>query len=258
MTTELERTPAPELPDAQKLWELRDEFTRFMMAYKFGIDEIMTKINILREEFNHIHEYNPIEHVGSRLKSPESIMDKALRKGCPISIDDIGEQIQDIAGIRVTCSFLSDTYKIRDMIAAQNDITVIGERDYIANPKPNGYKSLHLIVQVPVFMSDRVVPVTVELQIRTIAMDFWASLEHKIFYKYDAHIPESLVQELTEAAEVANNLDIKMEKLHREVAKIKNAAQPDSGVVPLNDLKRLVLPPVLIESLALRQTNGST
>nr|WP_239020604.1 GTP pyrophosphokinase family protein [Nakamurella antarctica] len=229
--------------------QLREEFTRFVMGYKFGIDEIMTKINILREEFNHVHEYNPIEYVGSRLKSPESILAKALRKGCPITMDDIRDQILDIAGIRVTCSFLSDTYKIRDMIAAQHDITVLLERDYIANPKPNGYKSLHLIVSVPVYMSDRVVQVTVEIQIRTIAMDFWASLEHKIFYKYRGSVPAAMVEELAQAAAAANALDKQMEKLHVGITQIKRAGAPEQRALPAGDLSQLVIPQALLDAL---------
>jgi putative GTP pyrophosphokinase len=199
------------------LAELRSQLTRFMMSYKFGLDEVTTKINILKEEFTRIHDYSPIEHVGSRLKSPESILKKAIRKGATLDLDGIRDDVMDIAGIRVTCSFISDTYKIRDMLAQQQDLTVIREVDYIANPKPNGYKSLHLVVEVPVFMSDRVENVRVEVQIRTIAMDFWASLEHKIYYKYDREVPERLLDDLRQAAEVANRLDIEMERLHDEV-----------------------------------------
>jgi putative GTP pyrophosphokinase len=235
--------------ELSELRELRDEFTRFMMGYKFGIDEVMTKINILREEFNHAHEYNPIEHVSSRLKSPESILEKARRKNCGLSFDEIRGKIHDIAGVRVTCSFLSDTYKIRDMLARQRDITVLAERDYIAEPKANGYQSLHLIVEIPVFMSDRVQHVTVEIQIRTIAMDFWASLEHKIYYKYNRAVPAHLLAELTQAADAASKLDLKMERLHDEVVKLADAPSSDDGAVPYGDLERLALPSSLLEAL---------
>lgn len=205
------------------LTELRNRMTRFMMSYKFGLDEVTTKINILKEEFTRIHDYSPIEHVNSRLKSPESILRKALRKGTTLDLDGIRDDVMDIAGVRVTCSFISDTYKIRDMLAQQQDLTVIREVDYIANPKPNGYKSLHLVVEVPVFMSDRVEQVRVEVQIRTIAMDFWASLEHKIYYKYDREVPERLLEDLRQAADAANRLDVEMERLHEEVLTLDSA-----------------------------------
>ncbi|MBP2328083.1 putative GTP pyrophosphokinase [Kibdelosporangium banguiense] len=196
---------------------LRGDFADFMLDYKFAIDEITTKINILREDFNHAHEYNPIEHINSRLKSPESVLEKLRRKNYPMSLTGIRENVLDIAGVRVICSFISDIGKIRDMLAGQEDITVLKERDYITNRKPNGYQSLHLIVSIPVFRSSHTVRIPVEIQIRTIAMDFWASLEHKIYYKYQGEVPPSLLSELTQAAEAATRLDEKMESLHRLV-----------------------------------------
>lgn len=205
---------------------IRTELTRFMMSYKFATDEMMTKVNILKEEFSAIHDYSPIEHVSHRLKSPEGILKKANRKGYPLDLEGIRDNIQDIAGIRITCSFISDTYRVLDMLTGQRDITVLQVKDYIKNPKPNGYKSLHLIVTIPVFMSDRVQPVTVEVQIRTVAMDFWASLEHKIFYKYDGAVPPALVGELKQAADVANRLDIDMERLHDQVVTLGEAPAP--------------------------------
>ncbi len=239
--------------------QLRDDFTRFMLAYRFGLDEVMTKLTILRDEFNYAHSYNPIEHVGSRLKSPDSILQKAHRKGIPFTLEDIKAQMFDIAGVRVTCAFQSDIYRIRDLLVGQQDLTLLAERDYIAEPKPNGYKSLHLIVQVPVFMSDRVEPVTVEIQIRTIAMDFWASLEHKIYYKYDKEIPAELLTELKDAADVANALDIKMEHLHNTVLAIKGATTGDTsadmqGLIPSQQL----LEAFLRESAPAPQTPDNT
>lgn len=201
----------------------RDDFARLLMSYKFGLDEVMTKVNILKEEFTYIHDYSPIEHVRSRVKSPESILKKAHRKNCPLTVEHIKASISDIAGIRITCSFVEDTYVIRDLLVAQDDITVIQVKDYIASPKANGYQSLHLIVEIPVFMSDRVEPVRVEIQIRTVAMDFWASVEHKIYYKYDGAVPESLLAELKEAADAVTRLDNKMERLYGEVAKLSTA-----------------------------------
>ncbi|NNH73098.1 GTP pyrophosphokinase family protein [Nocardia uniformis] len=196
---------------------LHGEFVDFMLDYKFAIDEITTKFNILREDLHNANEYNPIEHINSRLKSPESVLEKVQRKKYPMSLASIRENVLDIAGVRVVCSFISDIANVRDMIAGQEDITVVDERDYITNRKPNGYQSLHLIVSIPVFRVDRTVRVPVEIQIRTIAMDFWASLEHKIYYKYRGEVPPNLLSELTQAAEAANQLDEKMESLHRLV-----------------------------------------
>lgn len=219
----------------EQIRKLKQEFTRFMMSYKFAMDEVKTKIDILNQEFNYIHEYNPIEHVRTRLKTPESILKKVYRKGYELSLDSIKENIHDIAGIRIICSFVSDIYKISQMLAKQEDIQVIMYKDYIKNPKPNGYRSLHLVVKVPVFMSDRVENVSVEIQIRTIAMDFWASLEHKIYYKYDKDVPEDLIRQLKEAAEAAAELDKKMENIHNQVLEFKNNQDYD------NDLQELLI-----------------
>ncbi|MFD0824936.1 GTP pyrophosphokinase [Neobacillus sp. M.A.Huq-85] len=205
----------------KEIKELKVELIRFMMAYKFALDEMNTKINILQDEFNFIHDYNPIEHVKSRLKSPESILKKVYRKDFDFTLDSIKENIKDIAGIRITCSFRSDIYEISKMIANQKDVRVVEYKDYIQNPKPNGYQSLHLILEVPIFMSDREELVYVEVQIRTIAMDFWASLEHKIYYKYNEEVPEKMIVELKEAATMATHLDQKMERLHKEISVIK-------------------------------------
>lgn len=209
--------------ELERLQELKTQLTRFMMPYKFGLAELNTKIDILMQEFQYTHDYNPIEHVKSRIKTAESILKKLHRKGLEFSLSSIKENIQDIAGIRITCSFISDIYKISSMLQGQKDIKVLAVKDYIKNPKPNGYKSLHLILQVPVFMSDRVEDVCVEVQIRTIAMDFWASLEHKIYYKYNKEIPQYLKDELKNAADSVTQLDERMESIHNEVNKIKKS-----------------------------------
>ncbi|MFL6121015.1 GTP pyrophosphokinase family protein [Actinophytocola sp.] len=193
------------------------QFTDFMLGYKFAIDEVVTKINILREDFNHANAYNPIEHITSRLKAPESVLEKVRRKGYAMNLASIRENVLDIAGVRVICSFISDIGKIRDMLVGQEDVTLLDERDYITNRKPNGYQSLHLIVSIPVFRAERTVRMPVEIQIRTIAMDFWASLEHKIYYKYRGEVPANLQSELTQAADAATQLDEKMEALHHLV-----------------------------------------
>ncbi|WP_438448410.1 GTP pyrophosphokinase [Gorillibacterium sp. sgz5001074] len=210
--------------------QLRTLLTRFMMMYKFALQEVETKIDILQEEFQLLHEYNPIEHTKSRIKTPESIMKKIYRKGAIHSLDDVRESIKDIAGIRITCSFVSDIYRISRMLQDQSDLEIVSVKDYIKNPKPNGYKSLHLLVKVPVFMSDRQESVYVEVQIRTIAMDFWASLEHKIFYKYNGTVPERLLDELKEAAITATELDGKMERLHEEANRIKSEQTGGEGL----------------------------
>ena len=181
---------------------LRDDTERFMLRYKFGMDEVITKLSILREEFSQTHDYNPIEHISSRLKSLDSVIAKMQRKGIEPTFDSIRETITDIAGVRVTCSFVTDAYRLAELLTAQRDIRVLRVKDYIAEPKENGYQSLHLIVEV---------------QIRTIAMDFWASLEHKIYYKYDRQVPQELLDGLTDAAHTAAELDARMERLHREV-----------------------------------------
>jgi len=206
---------------------MRDEFQRFLMEYRFGLAEVETKISILREEFQEMHAYNPIEHVSSRVKSPDSLVDKVRRKGIETDFDSIRASITDIAGIRVTCSFIDDAYRLSKLLTRQDDITVRDVKDYIAHPKPNGYKSLHVIVEVPVFLSTGRVDVPVEVQFRTIAMDFWASLEHKIYYKYDRLVPDDLLAELKNAADTAAELDTRMERLHREI----RGAHP--GVVSL-------------------------
>jgi putative GTP pyrophosphokinase len=206
---------------------LRQDFTRFMMRYKFGMEEIVTKLSILRDEFEHLHETNPIENVSSRLKNPDSILEKMGRKECESTFESIAEKITDIAGVRVTCSFVSDVYHVFDMLTSQSDVVIVEVRDYITTPKPNGYRSLHALVEVPVYLSDGEVPVLVEVQLRTIAMDFWASLEHKIHYKYREDVPQALLDGLKDAADTATELDATMERLHTEV---KSAGALSSGL----------------------------
>ncbi|NKE05822.1 GTP pyrophosphokinase [Mesobacillus selenatarsenatis] len=215
--------------------QMMNELKRFSLSYKFALEEMNTKINILKEEFIHIHDYNPIEHCNSRIKSPESIIKKLSRKNLSFSIDSIRENIKDIAGIRIICPFITDVYKISQMIEKQRDIELVERKDYIKNPKPNGYQSLHLIIKIPVFMSDRVEMVFVELQIRTIAMDFWASLEHKIYYKYDKEVPERIKKDLKDAAISAAELDKKMESINNEVANLKVKETHDTDLLTFNE-----------------------
>ena len=215
MASTVDDTPISISPS--QLRALSDQMQRFLLEYRFGMQEVETKLGILRDEFHHMHDYNPIEHVSSRVKSPDSIVAKVVRKGIDPDFDTIRERITDIAGVRVTCSFVTDVYRLFDLLTAQDDVTVRRVKDYIAQPKPNGYQSLHAVVEVPVFLSTGRVIVPVEVQFRTIAMDFWASLEHKIYYKYDNQVPDRLVAELKDAADSAAALDHRMERLHREL-----------------------------------------
>lgn len=208
--------PLSPLPP-EDLAALAQEMGQFLLHYKFGLDEMLTKVNILREELAFRGTGSPIEHVSSRLKSVDSIRAKAARIGCPLDLESVGAQIVDIAGVRIVCSFIADAYHVLDMLTTQPDVTVRTIKDYIAKPKVNGYRSLHAIVEVPVFLSDTARTVPIELQIRTVAMDFWASVEHKIYYKYDKDVPAELMDELTAAARVAHELDARMAELHRTV-----------------------------------------
>ena len=207
-----------ELPDVK---DVLIEYRQMQLLYRSALKEIGTKLEILNDEFKFVHKYNPIEHIKSRLKSEESIMRKLLRKGVDVTVDNIQKYIDDIAGIRVICSFTPDIYRIVDMISSQDDIEVLKAKDYMVNPKPNGYRSYHLIVKVPIFLSDRVIPTKVEIQIRTVAMDFWASLEHKIYYKYEGNAPEYIRTELKECADMIAFLDSKMLAINEEVRSTK-------------------------------------
>ena len=200
---------------SQMLGEDIDSWETMMFLYNSALKEVGTKLEILNDEFVHIHKYNPIEYIKSRIKTPESIVKKLKRDGYESTIENMRNYINDIAGIRIVCSFTSDIYRLAEMIGKQNDLTVICVKDYIKNPKVSGYKSFHMHVTVPIFLSDRVVDTKVEIQIRTIAMDFWASLEHKLRYK--KNIPESeaeyLAKELVECAGISASLDQRMEAI---------------------------------------------
>ena len=194
-----------------------DQWKSTMFLYSSALKSINTKIEILNNEFIQLYNYNPIEHITSRLKTPESIVKKLKNDGCEVTIENMVEHLNDIAGIRIICSFMSDIYPIADMIARQADITVLHVKDYIKYPKANGYKSYHMLVSVPIFLSDSVVDTKVEIQIRTIAMDFWASLEHKIYYKFEGQAPEYISRELKECADMVSALDDKMLSLNEAI-----------------------------------------
>ena len=215
--TQLVASGADTVRVAGQVRDAQRELARFRMGYEFGIEEMLTKIRILRSEFRQTHDHNPIEHVSSRLKSMDSILEKSVRYGCGTDLPTIRERIRDIAGIRITCSFESDAYWVADMLSRQPDVEVVQRKAYIAAPKANGYRSLHLIVRIPVFLSDHTEHVPVEIQIRTIAMDFWASVEHKLSYKYRDALPPHLRDELLDAAATAAELDARMGRLRDEV-----------------------------------------
>ncbi len=211
-----------------RMIDVRRQLTEFQLHYKFGMDEVLTKINVLREEFEHTRDYSPIEHVNYRLKALERILDKVQRYGVEANLESIRHAIRDIAGIRITCSFVSDAYWVAEMLCSQPDLRVVEVKDYIRSPKPNGYQSLHVILQVPVYLSNRTEFVYVEVQIRTVAMDFWASLEHKIYYTYEGEVPSDILDELREAAVQAAALDKQMAEIRDKVTALREQA-PHSG-----------------------------
>lgn len=194
-----------------------DSWKEVQLVYNSALKQISTKLEILNDEFQHVHRYNPIEHIKSRIKTPESIVKKLKKNGYESTIDNMVRYVNDIAGIRVICSFTSDIYQIAEMISNQSDIKVISVKDYIVNPKASGYKSYHMLVTVPVYLSDRIANTKVEIQIRTVAMDFWASLEHKIHYKFEGNAPEYIRDELVECAKMVSNLDARMLSLNEEI-----------------------------------------
>ena len=197
-----------------------DSWKEVILIYTSALKQIETKLEILNDEFQHVHQYNPIEHIKARIKTSESIVKKLKKNGYESTIENMVEHVNDIAGVRVICSFTSDIYRIADMIENQKDINVISVKDYITYPKASGYKSYHMIVTVPVYLSDRIVDTKVEIQIRTVAMDFWASLEHKIHYKFEGDAPEHIKSELVECAKMVSDLDARMLSLNEEILAI--------------------------------------
>ena len=197
---------------------------RLMAYYRCAIMEVETKFNVLNEEFSLEYDRNPIETIKTRLKSTESIIKKLVRRNFPLTVDSIEANLNDIAGVRVVCSFLEDIYLLADCLLQQDDVKLIQVKDYIKNPKPNGYRSLHLIIEIPIFLKDERKDIRVEVQLRTIAMDFWASLDHKLSYKKD--IPEEeaklLRQELLECAQISADLDVRMGEIKNRIVNKEN------------------------------------
>lgn len=199
---------------------LFEEWKSTLLLYKFGVDEITTKLNIINEEYSYIHTYNPIDHIESRVKTPKKIKEKLLRRGYEPTLENARKYLTDIGGVRVVCSFVNDIYTVLDIISFQTDIKVIEIEDYIKNPKPNGYRSLHALVEVPIFLSRGMEKVIIEIQIRTIAMDFWASLEHKIHYHEDIN-SQTIKDKLAHCSQLAADLDLKMLEIKDEIITLK-------------------------------------
>ena len=205
------------MENTMKNYEDVDSWKTIMFLYNSALKEVGTKLEILNDEFQHVHKYNPIEHIKARIKSSESIVKKLKRYGYESTIENMINYVNDIAGIRIICSFTSDIYRIADMVANQKDIKVLSVKDYITYPKASGYKSYHMLLSVPVYLSDRIEETKVEMQIRTVAMDFWASLEHKMHYKFEGDAPQHIKDELVECAHMVSDLDARMLSLNEEI-----------------------------------------
>ena len=204
-----------------------DQWQNAMFLYRSAIKEVCTKLEILNDEFQNIHNYNPIEYIKSRLKTPESIVKKLKRNNYESTMENMMQYINDIAGVRVVCSFTSDIYRLAEMIGKQEDFTILSVKDYMKHPKDSGYRSYHMLITVPVHMSTGELQTKVEIQIRTIAMDFWASLEHKIYYKFEGNAPEYISRDLQECAGIVSKLDAKMLSLNEAIIDAKAEQEQD-------------------------------
>ena len=214
---ELTLTPVPDKSLKSRIESYTIPFRELITYYRCAMMEVETKFRVLSEEFSLQYDRNPIETVKTRLKSVDSIANKLISRELPLTVESIEKNLNDVAGVRIICSFPSDIYAISDAFLRQDDITLIERKDYIRDPKPNGYRSLHLIVETPIFLHDKKKLMKVEVQFRTIAMDWWASLEHKIRYKKDVEIPSAVARELLDCANEAARLDSRMEQLQKYI-----------------------------------------
>lgn len=209
------------VPDAvdvpESLIHVGRQFQQIMMMYTCAIREVKTKLEVLNDELSVRNQRNPIEMIKSRVKKPASIVEKLKHRNLPVSLESVVENLDDVAGIRVICSFVDDIYQVADMLIRQDDVRVIAIKDYIKNPKPNGYRSYHMIIEVPVFFSDRKKPMRVEVQIRTIAMDFWASLDHQLKYKKELADGADISSELRKCADIIAGTDEKMLEIRKRI-----------------------------------------
>ncbi|MCI5607509.1 MAG: GTP pyrophosphokinase family protein [Treponema sp.] len=206
-----------QIATSNDFYKMAYQFQQIMMIYESAIKQIETKLDILNKENKVSHKRNPIETVKSRIKSPESIADKLNKKNLPVTFESMMKNLDDIAGVRVICPYISDIYTVRDILLKQPDIRLIAEKDYISSPKESGYRSLHIVIEIPVYLSKTEHNVKVEIQLRTIAMDFWASLEHELHYKNAANVPDSVRRELYRVAETIAMTDREMEEIALEL-----------------------------------------
>ena len=201
------------------LFQSARKFSDILMMYQCAIREVRTKFEILNDDLALHNNRNPIEMIKSRVKKPKSILEKLNRRGLELSVSSVLENLNDVAGIRVICSFVDDIYEVAEMFTRQDDVTLLQVKDYIKNPKPNGYRSYHMIVEIPVFFADHKQPVKVEVQLRTIAMDFWASLEHGMKYKKDMEDAEEVIAELKSCADIIAATDLRMQAISQRIHK---------------------------------------
>lgn len=225
---------------ARRMLETAVEYKELRMMYACAIKEVQTKFEVLNTEFSILYKRNPISSMHTRLKSSYSIIDKLHRKGIGFSLENLECYIQDIAGIRIVCSYVDDIYTLADALISQDDITLVEKKDYIENPKPNGYRSLHLIISVPVFFSQQKRDMKVEVQIRTIAMDFWASLEHQIKYKREIPDQENIVAKLKACADDIARIDGEMMEIHRQLEASENRERQEDNLLSM--LRKLDTP----------------
>lgn len=211
-----------------KFYEDVDSWETLMFLYNAALKEINTKIEILNDEFQHVHHYTPIEHIKSRIKTPESIVKKLKKNGYEVNVKNMVKHVRDIAGVRIICSFTSDIYLIADMLTKQGDLKIISLKDYIKHPKASGYQSYHMLVSVPIYLSGGFVDTMVEIQIRTVAQDFWASLEHKIYYKFEGHAPDYISRELQECSKIVEKLDARMLSLNKTIQEFNAKTSGDA------------------------------
>lgn len=217
----MKHTPVTDLPPEWQ--ETIEEFLTMRFRYQSAMREVRTKLEILDDEFSMRHSRNPIHHMESRIKTPNSILQKLRRKGLAPTPQSAMDNLHDIAGIRVVCAYLNDTYAIAELLGKQDDLRILRVRDYIKCPKPNGYRSLHIVVDVPVYMSHGKLFTPVEIQIRTVAMDSWATLEHGIRYKATEEVPQKIVDELRECADVITATDYKMQEIFKVLQEVHDA-----------------------------------
>ncbi len=207
----------PHFEQLESIFRNAKQFSDMLMMYQCAIREIRTKFEILNDDLSFRNNRNPIEMIKSRVKKPKSILEKLKRRNLELSVESVMENLNDVAGVRVICSFVEDIYNVAEMFASQDDITLITVKDYIKHPKPNGYRSYHMIVEVPVFFADRKQPIKVEVQLRTIAMDFWASLEHNMKYKKDLPEAKDIIDELKDCADLIAATDVRMQSLNHRI-----------------------------------------